>query len=174
MCVYTHVYAFYVSLRRRNPKMKAKRLIVVAFLLVAVVVLGVGFAAVSTTLDINGKADVNPDAAFKADIYFDSATANDSGNTATVNPNDDNKASFTANNLSGQGDSASFTYVIKNDGDLDATISVTACAVSVGDTTIFDITTDWGTATKPLAANGEATITVTVSLKETPKDTVSG
>ena len=140
--------------------MKAKRLIVVSFLLVAIVVLGVGFAAVSTTLDINGKADVNPDSAFKADIYFDSATANDSGNTATVNPNDDHKASF--------------TYVIKNSGDLDATISVTACAVSVGDTSIFDITTDWGTATQPLAANGEATITVTVSLKETPVESISG
>ena len=153
--------------------MKAKRLIVVSFLLVAEVVLGVGFAAVSTTLDITGKADVNPDAAFKADIYFDTATANDAGNTAAVNANDDNKASFTANNLSGQGDSASFTYVIKNSGDLDATISVTACSVSVGDTSIFDITTDWNEA-KPLDANGSATITVTVSLKETPKDTVSG
>ncbi|MBE6664224.1 MAG: hypothetical protein E7602_06980 [Ruminococcaceae bacterium] len=153
--------------------MKAKRSIVIAFLLVAVMVLGVGFAAVSTVLDITGKADVNPDSAFKQDIYFDSATANDAGNTAAVNVNDDNKASFTANNLSGKGDSASFTYVIKNDGDLDATISVTACAVSVGDTSIFNIETDWDAA-QPLAAGGDATITVTVSLKETPAESVSG
>ena len=143
--------------------MKARRSIVIAFLLVAVLVLGVGFAAVSTTLDITGKADVNPDAAFKQDIYFDSA----------VNPNDDNKASFTANNLSGMGDSASFTYVVKNDGDLDATISVTACSVSIGDTSIFDISTNWDAA-QELVVGGQAEITVTVSLKSTPEESISG
>ena len=153
--------------------MKARRSIVIAFLLVAVLVLGVGFAAVSTTLDITGKADVNPDAAFKQDIYFDSAVANDAGNTAAVNPNDDNKASFTANNLSGMGDSASFTYVVKNDGDLDAKISVTACSVSIGDTSIFEISTSWDEA-QDLAAGGQAEITVTVSLKSTPEESISG
>ncbi len=153
--------------------MKARRSIVIAFLLVAVMVLGVGFAAVSTTLDITGKADVNPDSAFKTDIKFTEANALEAGNTANVNINDDNKASFTANNLSGQGDSASFTFKVKNEGDLDATISVTTCAVTVGDTDLFEIDTDWDAA-QPLDANGEATITVTVSLKNTPKESVSG
>ena len=153
--------------------MKARRSIVIAFLLVAVLVLGVGFAAVSTVLDITGKADVNPDAAFKADIKFTEALANDAGNTANVNINDDNKASFTANNLSGKGDSASFTYTIKNEGDLDATVSVTACNVSIGDTSIFNIETDWD-ASQALAAGAEVEITVTVSLKETPAESVSG
>ncbi|MBO5270056.1 MAG: hypothetical protein J6B77_04670, partial [Clostridia bacterium] len=89
--------------------MKNRKTVVVAFLLLAVMLLGVGYAALTDVLDITGSADVNQSAAeeaFNEDIFFSAAVANDAGNTASVNADNNDKASFTANNLKGKGDKA--------------------------------------------------------------------
>ena len=60
--------------------MKNRKTVVVAFLLCAVLLLGVGYAALSDTLDITGSADVNQSAAeeaFNEDVYFSAAVANE-------------------------------------------------------------------------------------------------
>ena len=80
--------------------MKNRKSVIVAFLLVAVMLLGVGYAALTDVLDITGTADVNQSAAeesFNEDIFFSAAVANESGNTASVNADNNDKASFTAN-----------------------------------------------------------------------------
>ena len=158
--------------------MKNRRIVVVAFLLAAVLLLGVGYAALTDTLDITGSADVNRSAAeeaFNEDIYFSAAVANDEGNTASVNADNNDKASFTAATLKGAGDKVSFTFTIKNDGDVDANVTPTLNA-SLGNTnpTYFDIESDWDGATKTLPAGETITYTVTVTLKQTPTDTIAG
>ena len=158
--------------------MKNRRTLVVAFMLVAVMLLGVGYAALNDTLDITGSADVNRSAAeeaFNEDIYFSAAVANDEGNTASVNADNNDKASFTAATLKGAGDKVSFTFTIKNDGDVDADVTPTLNA-SLGNTnpTYFDIESDWDGATKTLEAGKTITYTVTVTLKQTPTDTIAG
>ena len=158
--------------------MKNRKTIVVAFMLCAVMLLGVGYAALSDTLDITGSADVNQSAAeeaFNEDIYFSAAVANETGNTASVNADNNDKASFTANTLKGEGDKATFTFTIKNNGDLDATVTPTLNA-SLGNTnpTYFNITSDWDGAAKTLAAGAELTYTVTVELIATPTETIAG
>ena len=53
--------------------MKNRRSIIVAFLVVAMLVASIGYAAVSATLQITGAAKYNPDAAateFRANVYF--------------------------------------------------------------------------------------------------------
>jgi len=155
--------------------MKNKKKVVVAFLLVAVLLLGVGYAALTDVLDITGSADVNQSAAeeaFNEDIYFSDAVANETGNTASVNADNNDKASFTANTLKGKGDKATFTYTIKNDGDLDA--SITPAISSNTNTEYFSISSDWAGATKTLAAGASITYTVTIELIETPTSTISG
>ena len=105
--------------------MKNRKTVVVAFLLCAVMLLGVGYAALTDTLDITGSADVNQSAAeeaFNEDIYFSAAVANETGNTASVNADNNDKASFTAATLKGQGDKVTFTFTIKNDGDVAAEV----------------------------------------------------
>ncbi|MBE6546960.1 MAG: hypothetical protein E7668_05930 [Ruminococcaceae bacterium] len=155
--------------------MKKRRTILITFLLVAALALGVGYAVLSDTLDITGSADVNQAAAeeaFNADILFKSATANDSGNTASVNSDNDDKASFTANNLKGQGDKATFTFVIENKGDL--AVKVTPRVSSNTNEEYFSVSSDWQGATKDLAAGGTLTYTVTMELIKTPTETISG
>ena len=86
--------------------MRNKKIILVAFILCAAMVIGVGYAALTDILDITGSADVNQSAAeeaFNEDIYFSAAVANETGNTASVNQDNKDKASFTANTLKGKG-----------------------------------------------------------------------
>ena len=158
--------------------MKNRRNVVVAFLVVAVMLLGIGYAALTDTLDITGSADVNQSAAeeaFNEDIYFSAAVANDEGNTASVNADNNDKASFTAATLKGKGDKVSFTFTIKNNGDVDANVTP-KLNVTLGNTNpeYFSIVSDWNGASKTLAAHSEITYTLTVELLKTPTETISG
>ena len=150
----------------------------IAFLVLAVMLLGVGYAALTDTLDITGSADVNQSAAeeaFNEDIYFSAAVANEAGNTASVNADNNDKASFTAKTLKGKGDKVTFTFTIKNDGDVAATVTPKLNA-TLGNTNpeYFSLTSDWDGATKTLAAGGELTYTLTVELLKTPTETIAG
>ena len=148
--------------------MKNRRNVVVAFLVVAVMLLGIGYAALTDTLDITGSADVNQSAAeeaFNEDIFFSAAVANDAGNTASVNADNNDKASFTAATLKGKGDKVSFTFTITNAGDVDAEVTP-KLNVTLGNTNpeYFSIVSDWDGATKTLAAHSEITYTLTVGV----------
>ena len=170
--------ADFILSQKETKIMKNRRTVVVAFLLCAVMLLGVGYAALSDTLDITGSADVNQSAAeeaFNEDIYFSAAVANDTGNTASVNADNNDKASFTINTLKGKGDKATFTFTIKNNGDVAADITPKLNA-TLGNTNpeYFAVTSDWDGATKTLAAAAEITYTVTVELLKTPTETIAG
>ena len=158
--------------------MKNRKLVIVAFLLAAMMLLGVGYAALSDTLDITGSADVNQSAAeeaFNEDVYFSAAVANEVGNTASINADNNDKASFTAATLKGKGDKVTFTFTIKNDGDVAATVTPKLNA-SLGNTNpeYFSISSDWAGEARTLAAHSEITYTVTVELIKTPTVTISG
>ena len=165
--------------------MKNRKRVVVAFLLVAVMLLGVGYAALSDTLDITGSVDVNQSAAeeaFNEDVYFLTAVANGEGttNTASVNADNHDKASFTINDFKGAGDVATFTFTIVNVGDVAASITPKLNA-TLGNTNTeyFEISSDWNGATKTLPAKtgdtpGSITYTVTVKMIKTPTETISG
>ncbi|MBE6620903.1 MAG: hypothetical protein E7625_06045 [Ruminococcaceae bacterium] len=144
-------------------------------MLVAVLLMGVGYAALTDVLDITGSADINQSAAeeaFNEDVHFSAAVANETGNTASVNPDNNDKASFTANTLKGKGDKATYTYTIVNDGDLSATI--TPSISSNTNEAYFKVYSDWNGQAKTLAAGGSVTYTVTIELLETPTETISG
>lgn len=168
--------------------MKKRRSVVIAFLLIAALVMGIGYAALTDVLDITGSADISKQAAegeFNLDIYFTKAVANENStpttdgtpyNTASVNADNNDKASFSANTLKGAGDTATFTFSIVNVGDVDAKITPKITTNTQAE--YFEITSDWNGATKDLPANTTAdaplTYTVTVKLLKTPTETLSG
>lgn len=158
--------------------MKRRRTLVISLLLVAALCLGIGYAALSDTLDIEGSATVNQSAAedaFDEDIYFSAAVANETGNTADVDDADNDKASFSANTLKTKGDKVTFTFTIQNDCDLAAQVTP-ALASEGGNTnaTYFSISSDWAGQPKTIAAGQSATYTVTVELIATPTETIEG
>ena len=157
--------------------MKKRRNLIISLLLVAALALGVGYAAVSDVLDINGTVDVSVSAAeeaFNSDIYFVDAVANEEGNVASVNADDDDMASFTIFTFKGKDDVATFTFTIENKGDLDAVVTPTLAADGNTNPEFFDIVSDWAGQPKTIKAGESATYTVTVTLLKTPTEAVHG
>ena len=160
--------------------MKNRKTVVVAFLLVAVMLLGVGYAALTDTLDITGSADVNIsdlEKEFEDDIYFSSAIAlgDNTTNTASVNADNNDKASFSAKELVKKDDKAEFVFTIKNDSA--HTVSVTPklnATLGNTNTEYFSIVSDWDGSTKTIAPQSEITYKVTVTLIKDPTSAVSG
>ena len=157
--------------------MKKRRTLIISLLLVAALCLGIGYAALTDVLDINGTADVNQSAAeeaFNEDVYFSAAVANEAGNVASVDTNDNDMASFTASTLKGAGDTATFTFTIKNDGDVAALVTPTLAADGNSNAEYFSIVSDWNAQPKTIAAGDSETYTVTVKLLKTPTESIHG
>ena len=155
--------------------MKKRRSTIIAFLLVAALCLGIGYAALTDVLDIQGTAEVNQSAAedsFNQDIYF-SAVSSGEGYTASINTDNPDKATFTVTGLKDKDQTIEITYTIKNEGDLDAV--VTPKLLQNSNDTYFKITSDWESQPKTVAANSEnTTITVYVTLLALPTETQAG
>ncbi len=116
--------------------MKNRKTIVTAFLLVACMLIGVGYAALTDTLTIIGNAHIDLDVAntvFDEKVYFSASEATSTtgtGTTADVASHSSDDATFTANKLATVGQQSVFTFTIKNDSNVDALISVAATKLS--------------------------------------------
>ena len=166
--------------------MKNRKVIVTAFLLVAVMLLGIGYASVSDTLDIQGTADISAvDAGetLNEDVYFDGVmkgsekvdaiTAEHAlGYTAHINSQDPDMAHFTISSLESKDSPAvTIVYVVRNDSTNDVTLSLKNSS-STED--IFDVETELdGGATKILPAGSTTTIWVKVYLNADPTGAVT-
>ena len=155
--------------------MKKRKIVVVAFLLIAVLLLGVGYAAVTDTLTIIGNAHIDMgqvETTFDTNVYFSAAVATSStgtGATADVASFTPDDATFTANKLAIVGEKSVFTFTITNDGNVDAVISVNATKLS-GDTNPSNSNTDKFTVTYEYpdgmtVAKDGGTITVVVTVE---------
>lgn len=115
--------------------MKNRRNLIVAFLLCACLIVGIGYAAVADELVITGtgsyEASLNP---FDADVYFTRVVSQGKGITATVTPNTDSAtfdvkfnsqdaSTYDSNSNSVYMSTAiyEFTYVVDNAEDNGAT-----------------------------------------------------
>ncbi len=163
--------------------MKNRKTVVVAFLLIATMLLGVGYAALTDVLDINGTAEVSKgeaEAAFNDDIYFTNAVAANAadGDTAEVSTSDPDMATFNAASLSKVGDKAVFTFTIINKGDsqLNAIIDPEFAEGAAGNdnTEYFKVTSNWNGEPQILLQGETAEYEVTVELLKTPEESAYG
>jgi cytochrome c oxidase assembly protein Cox11 len=169
--------------------MKNRKTVVVAFLLVAVMLLGVGYAAVTNVLDITGSIKVTKEDAekeFNEDIYFqgvivdgaikeNGVVAGDNlGYTANINTNNNDKAQFTITGIKATGESKEITYRIKNDSELVATVTLKSIYNSDTNENVkfsyyFGTV---GTTETTIAAGGYVDVTVKVVLDGQITDTL--
>lgn len=144
--------------------MKKQKSILGIGLLVLVLILGVGYAVVSSVgLDITGNATVK-----SADlkVAFNGVTTVSSVQKVTASSEDNAlSASITVKDLE-LNETVTATYTIKNsETDLDANVVEKAIENSKKD--FFEVTTDAKTA-KTITAGETTTVTVTVKLIKTP------
>lgn len=158
--------------------MKNRKFIVVAFLIVAVMLLGVGYAALTDTLTIIGNAHIDIGEAnetFDEKIYFSAAEATSStgtGSTADVASCTTDDATFTANKLAVVNEQSVFTFTIKNDSNVDAVISVNDTKLSGAEnpsnsnTDKFTVTYAYPDGMTIAKNGGTIDVVVTVTVRE--------
>ena len=158
--------------------MKNRKFVVVAFLVLAAMLLGVGYAALTDTLTIIGNAHIDIDVAnktFDERIYFSASEATSStgtGTTADVVSHTADDATFTANKLATVGEKSVFTFTIKNDSNVDAVISVNTTKLSGAEnpsnsnTDKFTVEYAYPDGMNVTKNGGEITVVVTVTVKE--------
>ena len=158
--------------------MKNRKIVVVAFLVAAVMLLGVGYAALTDTLTIIGNAHIDVDTAnktFDEKVYFSAAEATSSTGTGTTEDivsftGDD--ATFTANRLATVGQVSTFTFTITNDSNVDALISVNATKLSGtenpsnSNTEKFTVAYSYPDGMTIAKQGGTITVVVTVTVAE--------
>ncbi|MBQ7333196.1 MAG: hypothetical protein IJW38_02480 [Clostridia bacterium] len=156
--------------------MKKRRIVIAAFLICATLIAGIGYAATTETLTINGTASTT---ATDINVYFSAAaiSTQSSGGGATPGvPGEKVKSvTFTAAGLKTKDDTVTATYTVTNGSDYKVTLAKPN--ITIADKDNFDVTTSFTQDTIELDAAGGANssyeFTVTVRLKNTP-NTVTG
>ena len=168
--------------------MKNRKKALVAFVLCSAMLMGVGYAALTTVLTLDGTAYIKTDAAqdeFAGDVILKSVAAASPLDTASIDAGSDNMvATFDINSLGLAGDTAVFTVVVESQSQFAATMGIKSVAVenqaltpsTTGLTTTasseaLDVTCVWDTVN--LAAGDteaqQAVLTVTLKLNNTPQ-----
>lgn len=152
--------------------MRQKRTYVTILLVIALLCLGIAYAAITnTTLNISGNVAASATSE-KIDVVFtkaDKTTVPENASVvATVDANDATKATIEVSGLTTAGQTVVATYTIKNNR--------TDVAATLDDPAVTNSNTDWFEVTSAVAANdlaaeGETTATVTVKLLKTPVTT---
>lgn len=163
--------------------MKNRRIVLMAFLLCACMIVGVGYAAFSDVMDITGTTELNANEVADGNIIFTSATAHNNLDTASINENNKDKASFTVKSVVSKDEKATFTFVITNTNQDAYNMSFRAVPVGTNSdaTTYYAITSSLsngattvnGTDTTtqiPIAAGGTVSVEVAVEMTTTPPD----
>ncbi len=149
--------------------MKNRKIVVVAFLLIAMLLLGVGYAALTTTLTIIGNAHIDMDQAgtnFDERVYFSVAEAVSSTGTGSTPDvaggvgGDD--GTFTANRLATKGETSTFLFTIQNDSNVPAAISISEQTNT--NETAFKVTYSYSIDDKVIPSGGSMDITVVVEV----------
>lgn len=173
--------------------MKAKRLTVVAFLLAAIMLLGVGFASISDTLIITGNAGISSSEAeteLDGDVYFsevkgyvaDPSKPKSKSYEAYILTENNDEIHFDATGLAAVGDYVEITATIANEFTKEVVVTPTIKEVT-GDTSYFKISSDWRddqdvVQPKTIAAGSEGnattqTITIRLEVIQAPTTAVT-
>lgn len=148
-----------------------KKLFTVLAILVAVLILGIGYAALfNVSLNVKGSASANSGDYNFAVRFSGSPTVkkNNSSSNVSASITGDHSATISVANLTAKGDKASATYTIKNvSTDLTADLSATA-SVSGVNPEYFNVSCKFDQDS--IAAGKSTKVVVTVELAKTPVD----
>lgn len=151
--------------------MKRRRGLIAVLIVCVAAVLGIGYAALSDKLTINGTLNATPsDSNFV--VEFDTAAQSTTASHCTVSDVTATTATMTVTgeDLTTKGNTATATLTIKNSSS-ELGASLTA-SVTNDNEEFFTVTYEF--AQNSIAASGTTTITVTVELAKTPIENVTG
>ena len=150
--------------------MKNRKKMITTALIVLVLLLGVGYATVSSvSLNINGTANAGSK---DLQVFYDGVNSGTSDNvTAISSPAKTRGATFTVENMT-LGETVTMTFEVKNyETDVNATLAAPSVTKNTNEE-YFQVTTSCDKTT--LNAGETATITVNVTLTKTPVSEEAG
>lgn len=126
-------------------------------LVLTVLLIGLGYAAVSTTLSVNGTATIGPS---DFDVVFDAESLSGT-NTPIKNVSSDGRTlTFETSTLKDIGDTATVTYKIKNNSQYGAAVDAVTCSSVDSDYSYLQIITPTETTVEKNGTSSDQTITV--------------
>lgn len=155
--------------------MKTKRTAVVAFLICAIMAIGIGFAAISKNLEINGNANLGMDATgFSVGFVQSGCSTNDGDVSSIVVAEDKTVATFTVNGLKNANQTVVGTFTIENTSaeNYDALLAKPSVVFGDGENPYrahISVTASDPASTR-LSKGATTTFTVTVTLNEVIND----
>lgn len=167
--------------------MKNRKTVVVAFLLVAAMLLGIGYANLTTTLTIIGNAHVDiaqAEVNFDNKVYFSEArlgVSTGTGGTADeISANNTDDATYVVNTLATKGEKSEFIFTIQNDSNVPVKISVEPKKLSGAENntnsnpTIFKVTYTYANDDMTIKSGESMEVKVTVEIVEAVTKATSG
>jgi len=156
--------------------MRERRVFMLLGIVLAVFVLGLAYAAVSTQLEITGNATGNFDPS-NFQVIFSGVSGvtgtkgvNTSGSTATIDSVDKTKGSFSFNGFTTKGQTQSATWTISNENDAELYAHIEINTDTEINKEHFKATCNL--ADDVIAPNETTTVTVTVECIKTPEGNV--
>ncbi len=159
--------------------MKKKKSFVALALVVAVLVLGVGYALTTIDLKVNGDITVSPDDS-NFDVNFTDAsittTGTLTGKTDTADKGNGKTATLSVKTLKTVGEKVVAEYTITNNSKAGINATLSNPTATQTDDTAKDYYTVTATLAdaNPIAPNGTKKLTVTVELVKAPLEEVTG
>lgn len=160
--------------------LKKRRIVVASFMIVAILALAIGYAAVSTTLDFMGTASVSTSATedvLSGDVVFTSAEAvasNGGTNSTAVLAMNNKRVSFEAKDFTAVNDTVTIIGTIENQGNAgyDVTLTPRLVAPVSNANEYFDVTYAFDDAVldNEIAAGASRDYKVVIKLKKLPVD----
>lgn len=153
--------------------MKKKRTYVTLALIIAILMLGVGYAAVTKELTINGTLNATVDNSQFIVEFTEAAEATNLKGTPTASGT---SATFTVDGskMQTKGDTASVKFTITNNTTTAVNLSATLSAANIQQAANSKFTvTATDLSGETLAPGASATTTVTVQLNETPIEAIT-
>lgn len=153
--------------------MKKKKNFTLLGLVVAVLVLGIGYAISSIDLKVNGDVKISPD---DSNFIVEFTNANVAGDKDTATIGDGKTATLHVETLKTVGDEVVATYTItnKSKAGLNATLTNPTVNYTADDAKGYYEVTAVLADTNAIAPNGTETLTVTVKLVKAPFTEVTG
>ena len=159
--------------------MKKKKSFVALALVVAVLVLGVGYALTTIELKVNGDITVSPDDS-NFDVNFTDASITTAGTltgkTDTADKGNGKTATLSVKTLKTVGEKVVAEYTITNNSKagINATLSNPTATQTDDDAKDYYTVTATLADANPIAPNGTKKLTVTVELVKAPLEEVTG
>ena len=168
--------------------MRNRKIIVTAFVLVAVMLMAVGFAVLTDNLIIAGEANANTSKSqdeWEKDVYFDSATPVTTTGTsgiadeASVGQSNNDHANYKVKSLALEGQVATFKFVIANDNETyDAKITIDDGYPTNTNTKYYSVDYIYGDGDGDdddtiVPAGGTLEVTVVVEMLQDPSENLS-